>query len=233
MTRQPDHRAWSVVLGASFSGCYQRTMSTLFPGFDPHSDRSRFAAWKSKFMATMRSLVFVAFPWSAMPDCAAQTETRPAAGKSSPAGENARASGVDSPTAKGDRLRRPGFLFLELDCYDLARAIGFFRDVAGFEINRNDGDFAILRSARGELLLNRRGQAPKRDAPDGQPVPKFQGPRVEIGIVVEDLDKAFAAAQKHPGWTIADRIARQPWGVRDFRVWSPERYYLRITEGPG
>jgi hypothetical protein len=59
-----------------------------------------------------------------------------------------------------------------------------------------------------------------------------QGPRVEIGIVVEDLDKAFAAAQKHPAWTIADRIARQSWGVRDFRVWSPERYYLRITEGP-
>jgi len=153
-------------------------------------------------------------------DCAAQTEAKPAPGKV-PEGE------VNSPTVKGDRLRRPGFLFLELDCYDLAGAIDFFRDVAGFEMNRNDGAFVILRSERGELLLNRRGAAPK-----GAPNPPVQGPRVEIGLVVADLDKAFAAAQKHPGWTIADRIAHQPWGVRDFRVWSPEHYYLRITEGP-
>jgi hypothetical protein len=140
---------------------------------------------------------------------------------------------VNSSTAKGDRLRRPGFLFLELDCYDLAGAIDFFREVAGFEINRNDGAFVILRSERGELLLNRRGAAPKDGVPGAPLNPPVQGPRVEIGIVVEDLDKAFAAAQTHPGWTIADRIAHQPWGVRDFRVWSPERYYLRITERPG
>jgi catechol 2,3-dioxygenase-like lactoylglutathione lyase family enzyme len=166
------------------------------------------------------------------PDCAAQTEAKPAPGNPPPAKAKGAGEEVDSPTAKGDRLRRPGFLFLELDCHDLEEAIAFFHDVAGFEINRNDGNFVILRSERGELLLNRRGAAPKGNAPGAQPVAKVQGPRVEIGIVVDDLDKAFAAAQKHPSWTIADRIARQSWGVRDFRVWSPERYYLRITEGP-
>ena len=138
-----------------------------------------------------------------------------------PAGE------VDSPTAKGDRLRQPGFLFLELDCNDLEGAIAFFRDVAGFEINRNDGDFVILRSKRGELLLNRR-PAPKATTENGH----VKGPRIEIGILVDDLDKAFAAAKKHGGWKIASPIARQTWGVRDFRVFSPERYYFRITEGP-
>jgi len=181
----------------------------------------------------MRYLILFALISSFTLDCAAQTEIKPAVKNPPPTAEKTPGEELDSPTAKGDRLRRPGFLFLELDCYDLAGAIEFFRDVAGFEINRNDGDFVILRSKRGELLLNRRGPAPKGNAPVVQPVPRVQGPRVEIGIVVEDLNKAFAAAQKHPGWTIADRIARQPWGVRDFRVWSPERYYLRITEGPG
>jgi len=74
--------------------------------------------------------------------------------------------------------------------------------------------------------------APKGSAPNAQAPTKVQGPRVEIGIVVDDLDKAFAAAQKHEGWTIASGIQKQPWGVRDFRVYSPERYYLRFTEGP-
>jgi len=197
------------------------------PLFGLHSGHPRSAARKARCLARVTVLCVILFALNLIftPDCAAQAEAKPPA-KAKASGEE-----IDSPTAKGDRLRRPGFLFLELDCHDLEEAIAFFHDVAGFEINRNDGNFVILRSERGELLLNRRGAAPKGNAP-GAPIPKVQGPRVEIGIVVDDLDKAFAAAQKHPAWTIADRIARQSWGVRDFRVWSPERYYLRITEGP-
>ena len=89
-----------------------------------------------------------------------------------------------------------------------------------------DGNFVILRSERGEILLNAKGGKPSE-----KPA-RYQGPRVEIGLVVGDLDKAFAAAKQRTGWTIEGRIARQPWGVRDFRVFSPEGYYLRITEGP-
>jgi hypothetical protein len=129
---------------------------------------------------------------------------------------------LDDPTRKGDRLRRQGFLFVELDCRDLEDYLAFFKDVAGFEVNRRQGNFVILRSARSEILLNRVG---------GKPV-RYQGPRVEIGIVVDDLDKAFDQAKKRQAWTIAAGVARQPWGVRDFRVFSPEGYYLRITEGP-
>src|SRR5258708_63934 len=58
-------------------------------------------------------------------------------------------------------------------------------------------------------------------------------PRVETGIVVRDLDKAFEATQTRKVWTIAAGIARHSWGVRDFRVDSPERYYVRITERCG
>jgi predicted enzyme related to lactoylglutathione lyase len=131
---------------------------------------------------------------------------------------------ADDGAKKSKQLRQPGFLFLELDCRDLADHISFFKDVAGFEVERKTGNFVVLLSARGEILLNGVGG-------EGKPV-RYQGPRVEIGIVVEDLDKAFEQAKNHKGWSIAAGIARQSWGVRDFRVYSPEGYYLRITEGP-
>jgi predicted enzyme related to lactoylglutathione lyase len=133
---------------------------------------------------------------------------------------------VDDPTKKNDRLRQPGFLFLEIDCHDLTSHIDFFKTVAGYELNRKDGNFVILRSERGEILLNG-VKAPLKDKPA-----RYQGPRVEIGIVVGDLDKSFAQTKTHKGWTIAANIVRQSWGVRDFRVYSPEGYYFRITEGP-
>ena len=131
---------------------------------------------------------------------------------------------MDDPTGKGDRLRQHGFLFIELDCRDLADHIAFFHEVCGYEINRKEGIFVILRSARGEILLNGKGG-------EGKPV-RYQGPRVEIGLVVEDLDKAFARAKDHKEWRLEGGIARQAWGVRDFRVHSPEGDYLRVTEGP-
>jgi hypothetical protein len=46
------------------------------------------------------------------------------------------------------------------------------------------------------------------------------------------LDKTYAAAVKQKGWPISTGIVRRPWGVRDFRVLSPDGYYLRFTEGP-
>ena len=134
---------------------------------------------------------------------------------------------VDSPTQKGDRLRQPGFLFLELDCYDLNSHIDFFKTTCGFELNRKDGNFVILRSERGEILLNGI-KAPPKD----KQAPRIGGLRVEIGIVVADIEKSFAEAKKHPTWKIASEVRRQPWNARDYRVYSPEGYYFRITDGP-
>jgi hypothetical protein len=59
------------------------------------------------------------------------------------------------------------------------------------------------------------------------------GVGIEIGIVVADLDKAYAAALKFKdkGWPVSTGIVMRPWGVRDFRVIAPDGYYLRFTEG--
>ena len=61
------------------------------------------------------------------------------------------ANRVDDPTQKGDRLRQHGFLFLEPDCHDAESHIEFFKTVTGFDVNRRDGNFVILRSERGEI----------------------------------------------------------------------------------
>ena len=99
-----------------------------------------------------------------------------------PAKDKENANRVDDPTQKGDRLRQHGFLFLELDCHDAESHIEFFKTVTGFDVNRRDGNFVILRSERGEILLNAKGGKPSE-----KPA-RYQGPRVEIGLVVGDLD---------------------------------------------
>jgi catechol 2,3-dioxygenase-like lactoylglutathione lyase family enzyme len=118
-------------------------------------------------------------------------------------------------------LRKPGFLFLELNITDYVGHIKFFEDVTGYKLVRNDGGFAILQTDCGEILLN--------DLKRVRETPANRIATFEIGLVVKDLDAAFAAAQKHP-FRITSKIQKQPWGVRDFRVLTPDGVYLRITE---
>jgi hypothetical protein len=57
---------------------------------------------------------------------------------------------------------------------------------------------------------------------------------VEIGLVVPDLDAAYANALKfkEQGFKVSAGIGLRPWGVRDFRILTPDGYYLRFTEPP-
>jgi hypothetical protein len=51
----------------------------------------------------------------------------------------------------------------------------------------------------------------------------------EIVLYVADLETnrdALSQAGYEPG-----SIEMQPWGLRDFRVFDPEGYYVRVTEG--
>lgn len=125
---------------------------------------------------------------------------------------------------EGD-LRKPGFLFLELRVRDIAKYPAFLRDVAGYKVVRSEPDFMMLQTDCGEILL---GLEPKPADP-AAPRPKH-GVGVEIGIVVGDIEKAHAAAANHEGWRIVSHVQMRPWGVRDFRVFSPDGYYVRVTE---
>jgi hypothetical protein len=135
-------------------------------------------------------------------------------------------------TARRPPLRRPGFLFLELGTAKIDDYIDFFRDVAEFQLLRREGRYAELETERGELLLIDPAMLPEGHPFHGKITGTGQGLGVEIGVVVADLDKAHAAAARHPAWKISSGIVLRPWGVRDFRVLAPDGYYVRFTEPP-
>jgi predicted enzyme related to lactoylglutathione lyase len=127
-------------------------------------------------------------------------------------------------------LRRPGFVFMELNTKHIEEYVAFFGSVMDFRETVRKGRYVVLQTDVAELTI----MDPEL-LPTGHPFHQKltgtgQGMGVEIGFVVADVDKAYAATIKHEGWKISSGIARHPWGARDFRVLSPDGYYLRFTE---
>jgi hypothetical protein len=129
-------------------------------------------------------------------------------------------------------LWRPGFVFLELGTTRIDDYITYFESVAGFRLAERQGRFATLNTDLAQLMLIDPGLLPPGHPFHAKLTGNGQGLGVEIGLVVADVDKTFAAATKHEGWKISTGIMRRPWGVRDFRVLAPDGYYLRFTEPP-
>jgi lactoylglutathione lyase len=137
---------------------------------------------------------------------------------------------VTQEAAKKTELRKPGFIFLELGTQRVSEYVEYFRTVLGYEVVHQEQGYASMESNLAQLLLMDPRGWPKGHPFYGKTTGSGQGIGVEIGLVVADLDKTFAAAVKQKGWPISTGIVRRPWGVRDFRVLSPDGYYLRFTE---
>lgn len=139
-----------------------------------------------------------------------------------------------SQSIQNNEKRQPGFLFIELETKEVEQYITFFKKTANFELKRKDSGFALLETTTAQLLLMSPDSLPQNHpfygARNGS-----QGIGVEIGIVVKNLDQAFIAASKitssaNSGWKMSSEIMNRPWGVRDFRILTPDGYYLRFTE---
>ena len=50
----------------------------------------------------------------------------------------------------------------------------------------------------------------------------------ELVLEVDDVDAAHRRAVES-GWPLAEGLAEQPWGLRDFRLFDPDGYYVRVT----
>jgi hypothetical protein len=150
--------------------------------------------------------------------------------KSAPA---AKAASADSAASTEPSLRKPGFMFMELSTTRGEDYFSFFESVAGFRIMERRPGYIEARSDRAELTFIDPSFWSKGHPFSGKINGTGQGVGIEIGIVVADLDKAFAAAEKFKdkGFPISTGIVRRPWGVRDFRVLVTEGYYFRFTEG--
>jgi lactoylglutathione lyase len=130
-------------------------------------------------------------------------------------------------------LRKPGFVFMELGTTHVEEYFSFFESVADFRILSRQPGYLVARSDLAELTFIDPKFWSGGHPFSGKLTGSGQGLGIEIGIVVADLDKAYAAALKFKdkGWPISTGIVRRPWGVRDFRVLAPDGYYLRFTEG--
>jgi len=130
-------------------------------------------------------------------------------------------------------LRKPGFCFAEFATTRPEEYLAFFESVADFHAVRHDSGYIEAESGRGQLtFLDPKFWAHGHPF-SGKITGTGQGLGIEFGIVVADLDKAYAAAQqfKDKGFPISTGIVLRPWGVRDFRVLASEGYYFRFTEG--
>jgi lactoylglutathione lyase len=135
--------------------------------------------------------------------------------------------------ATESRLRKAGFVFVELYVEEPARYVPLFRDALGFTLLRDEGTFVELGSERGLVLLNAFD-----DADEGHPFEHYRsharrGMGVEIGIVVdaERLPETWERARALEGFQVT-AIVEQEWGMTDYRVVTPHGYYLRITTPP-
>lgn len=125
-------------------------------------------------------------------------------------------------------MLQAGFTFVELYVEEPAFYARIFCEALGFAVERDEGDFMELRTARAIVLLNS-----SAELEGGHPFQEFRqherrGLGVEIGIVVTDIWLARQAAVAIPGCRVTE-IVEQDWGMTDFRILTPHGYYLRVT----
>ena len=135
------------------------------------------------------------------------------------------ASGSGGPTA---RPGEDGFLRTELFVQDLDRSVGFYTRVLGFHVEKESPGYVAVR--RGSVVL---GLGPVAKLSSGQffrpeITQQRNGLGVELVIEVEDVAALQARVQRE-GYPILATLARQPWGLLDFRLADPDGYYLRLT----
>jgi len=128
---------------------------------------------------------------------------------------------------KGVALR--SFPMLSVD--DLGRALGFYRELLGFnEAYRfPEGDnavFVTLTAGTSEIGLGQLGPGP---ALHGQAQRPASGHRVELCVYVDDVDTTVDRVRK-AGVRVVLEPAQQPWGERVAYVEDPDGNLVMLTQ---
>ncbi|MBL7259532.1 VOC family protein [Paractinoplanes lichenicola] len=133
-------------------------------------------------------------------------------------------------------------LRMELFVDDLDVSAAFYADVLEFEVTRREEFYASLR--RGDVTLGL-GRAdglsahdktgPGRvwrspDAGGAAALDHRRGAGVEIVLELAGPEEVAALHDRCRVRQLAiEPLREQPWGLRDFRLFDPDGYYLRIT----
>jgi lactoylglutathione lyase len=115
-------------------------------------------------------------------------------------------------------------LRIEVFAGDVDQAGRFYRDVLGFEeLSRQPG---YLWMGRGSARIGI-GAAAEPVDPAVRRVPHG----TEIVLEVDDIDAEYERVRA-TGWPVEGDVQLQPWGLRDFRLFDADGYYLRVTSRP-
>lgn len=99
---------------------------------------------------------------------------------------------------------------------DLDALLGFYLSI-GFELERRNGDFAVVHWHGNRLFLAQNIEAPVRDEC-----------WTSIRIMVEDVDSLWHQANRLK-LRIGNPIADRPYGLRDFVLVDPAGFGLRFA----
>jgi lactoylglutathione lyase len=121
-------------------------------------------------------------------------------------------------------------MFIELYIKDVAFHTTLFVDILGFDNSKQLGNWLDLRKPGQRLMLN------WEDLPQTHPFAQYRsenrlGAGVETAFVVDDVVAVHRQCQQLQGGQVSD-VVTQEWGMTDFRITTPEGYYIRITTAP-
>jgi len=141
---------------------------------------------------------------------------------------------VPSADGAGRGRRRapaPNAALVELHVPDFGPVKEFY-GALGFRVEREDrspdGDGYLVLALDGNLLAFWPGSSLVERHPYFRATEAKPGHRVEIVLMVEDLEAAHERASRL-GAVVAP-LVRRPWGARDFRAADPFGFYLRFSE---
>jgi lactoylglutathione lyase len=117
------------------------------------------------------------------------------------------------------------FLRCELFPADLDACVDFYVRVLGFTLVRDERSAAhpYVGLVRDQVRLGLAGR------PAVNPAHRRPPTGTELVLEVDDLDAEYSRIRA-TGYTVAEDLAQQPWGLRDFRLLDPGGYYWRLTD---
>ena len=125
---------------------------------------------------------------------------------------------------------RADALYPSLTVSDLQKSLAWYRDVLGFEVQREmvrDGQVRAVAMTAGSVrfLLN------QDDGAKGQN--RARGTCMSMNIITRQRVDAVAAHIKEHGGSLLSEPADMPWGMRVFRVADPDGYVFAVSQPLG
>ncbi|PYV42121.1 MAG: hypothetical protein DMG06_15055 [Acidobacteria bacterium] len=105
----------------------------------------------------------------------------------------------------------------ELPVTNLEESLSYYRTKLGFEVEMMipQGDYAIVE--RDDVALHLFQDSAKNHSP------------ASVHIFAQELEELYTELQGR-GAQVSQRIVRQPWGNRDFRITDPTGNEIKFTE---